>query len=149
MVLFAALTSSVSVLEAVVSGMIDKFGMKRNKAVISEGAIAAIIGMIICFGYYAKSIFYMEVDLPNGAKGQQLLDVFDYLANNIFMPIVAIGTCILIGWVVKPKTVIEEATINGEKFGRKALYKVMITVIAPILLTLILLVSLGIIKLKG
>ena len=65
------------------------------------------------------------------------------------MPIVASGTCILIGWVVKPKTVIEEATINGEKFGRKALYKVMITVIAPILLTLILLVSLGIIKLKG
>ena len=149
MVLFAALTSSISVLEAVVSGMIDKFGMSRKKAVVSEGLIAAVIGAIICLGYYAKSIFYMEVDLPNGAKGQQLLDVVDYLANNIFMPIVAIGTCILVGWVVKPKTVIEEATINGEKFGRKALYKIMITVVAPILLTLILLVSLGIIKLKG
>ena len=149
MVLFAALTSSISVLEAVVSGMIDKFGMSRKKAVVSEGLIAAVIGSIICLGYYAKSIFYMEVDLPNGAKGQQLLDVVDYLANNIFMPIVAIGTCILVGWVVKPKTVIEEATINGEKFGRKALYKIMITVVAPILLTLILLVSLGIIKLKG
>ncbi len=149
MVLFAALTSSISVLEAVVSGMIDKFGMSRKKAVVSEGLIAAVIGAIICLGYYAKSIFYMEVDLPNGAKGQQLLDVVDYLANNIFMPIVAIGTCILVGWVVKPKTVIEEATINGEKFGRKALYKIMITVVAPILLTMILLVSLGIIKLKG
>ncbi len=149
MVLFAALTSSISVLEAVVSGMIDKFGMSRKKAVVSEGLIAAVIGAIICLGYYAKSIFYMEVDLPNGAKGQQLLDVVDYLANNIFMPLVAIGTCILVGWVVKPKAVIEEATINGEKFGRKALYKIMITVVAPILLTLILLVSLGIIKLKG
>ena len=149
MVLFAALTSSISVLEAVVSGMIDKFGMSRKKAVVSEGLIAAVIGAIICLGYYAKSIFYMEVDLPNGAKGQQLLDVVDYLANNIFMPLVAIGTCILVGWVIKPKAVIEEATINGEKFGRKALYKIMITVVAPILLTLILLVSLGIIKLKG
>lgn len=149
MVLFAALTSSVSVLEAVVSGMIDKFGMERKKAVISEGLIALVIGVIICLGYYSKSIFYMEVDLPNGAKGQQLLDVVDYLANNIFMPIVAIGTCVLIGWVVKPKTVIDEATINGEKFGRKGLYKVMITAIAPVLLVLILLVSLGVIKLKG
>ncbi|MBR1675333.1 MAG: sodium-dependent transporter [Eubacterium sp.] len=149
MVLFAALTSSVSVLEAVVSGAIDKFNISRKKAVFSEGLIAAVIGAVICLGYYSKSIFYMEVDLPNGSKGQQLLDVFDYLANNIFMPIVAIGTCILIGWVAKPKTVIEEATINGERFGRKGLYKVMITAIAPILLTLILLVSLGVIKLKG
>ncbi|MCR5148968.1 MAG: sodium-dependent transporter [Eubacterium sp.] len=149
MVLFAALTSSISVLEAVVSGMIDKFGMERKKAVISEGLIAMVIGVIICLGYYSKSIFYMEADLPNGAKGQQLLDVVDYLANNIFMPVVAIGTCILIGWITKPKAVIEEATINGERFGRKNLYKVMITVVAPILLTLILLVSLGIIKLKA
>ncbi len=146
MVLFAALTSSISVLEAVVSGMIDKFGTSRKKAVISEGIIALIIGIIICFGYKAKSIFYMEVDLPNGAKGQQLLDVVDYLANNIFMPVVAIGTCILIGWVVKPKTVIDEASINGEKFGRKKLFTAMITVIAPILLTLLLLISLGVIS---
>ena len=146
MVLFAALTSSIAVLEAVVSGMIDKFGTSRKKAVISEGIIALIIGIIICFGYKAKSIFYMEVDLPNGAKGQQLLDVVDYLANNIFMPVVAIGTCILIGWVVKPKTVIDEASINGEKFGRKKLFTAMITVIAPILLTLLLLISLGVIS---
>ena len=146
MVLFAALTSSISVLEAVVSGMIDKFGTSRKKAVISEGIIALIIGIIICFGYKAKSIFYMEVDLPNGAKGQQLLDVVDYLANNIFMPVVAIGTCILIGWVVKPKTVIDEASINGAKFGRKKLFTAMITVIAPLLLTLLLLISLGVIS---
>ena len=126
--------------------MIDKFGMSRKKAVVSEGLIAAVIGSIICLGYYAKSIFYMEVDLPNGAKGQQLLDVVDYLANNIFMPVVAIGTCILIGWVVKPKTVIDEASINGEKFGRKKLFTAMITVIAPILLTLLLLISLGVIS---
>ena len=88
----------------------------------------------------------MEVDLPNGAKGQQLLDVVDYLANNIFMPIVAIGTCVLIGWVVKPKTVIDEATINGEKFGRKGLYIVMIKFIAPAFLIVLLLISSGVLK---
>jgi NSS family neurotransmitter:Na+ symporter len=62
------------------------------------------------------------------------------------MPIIAIATCILIGWVLKPKTVIEEATKNGEKFGRKTLYVVMIKVIAPLSLLLLLLKTTGILK---
>ena len=69
----------------------------------------------------------------------------DYISNYILMPLVAIGTCILIGWVVKPKFVMDEATKNGEKFRRKALYIAMIKVVAPILLVVLLLMSLGII----
>ena len=60
------------------------------------------------------------------------------------MPVVAIGTCILIGWIVKPKTVIDEATKNGEKFGRKYLYIAMIKIVAPILLIILLLGAFGI-----
>ncbi|MBR6402391.1 MAG: sodium-dependent transporter [Eubacterium sp.] len=144
MVLFAALTSSISVLEAVVAGLIDKFGMKRKTAVIVETVIALVLGIIICLGY---NVLYFEAKLPNTAPGgsAQILDIFDYLSNNIFMPVVAIGTCILIGWVVKPLTVIEEATKNGERFGRRLLYIAMVKVIAPILLFVLLLGSLGLI----
>jgi NSS family neurotransmitter:Na+ symporter len=59
------------------------------------------------------------------------------------MPVVAIATCILIGWVVKPKTVIDEVTKNGEKFGRKGLYIVMVKIVAPIMLIFLLLGSFG------
>ena len=62
------------------------------------------------------------------------------------MPVVAIGTCILVGWLVKPETIISEATKNGEKFRRRGLYVVMIKFIAPILLVALLLGSLGVIK---
>ena len=68
-----------------------------------------------------------------------------FLPNNILMPIVGILTCILIGWVAKPQTTIDEITLNGEKFGRKGLYVVMLKFIAPILLFVILLTGLGII----
>ncbi len=141
MVFFAALTSAMSVMEAVVAGFIDHYKISRKKATAIETAIALVAGILICLGY---NIFYFEVKLPNGVEGQ-ILDIVDYIANNIFMPVVAIGTCILIGWVAKPKTVIEEATINGEKFGRKTLYIVMIKFVTPILLTVLLLGSLGII----
>ncbi len=139
MVLFAALTSCISIMEAVCSGMIDK-GMSRKKATVTEGIIALVLSTVVCLGYNA---FYFEFKLPNGAIGQ-ILDIMDYLSNNILMPVLAIGTCILIGWVVKPKTVIEEATRNGERFGRKWLYTAMVKVVAPIMLVVLLLGSLGI-----
>ncbi|MBQ9679623.1 MAG: sodium-dependent transporter [Ruminococcus sp.] len=138
-VLFAALTSCISIMEAICSGMIDK-GMSRKKATVTEGIIALVLSTVVCLGY---NLLYFEFKLPNGAVGQ-ILDIMDYLSNNILMPVLAIGTCILIGWVVKPKTVIEEATKNGERFGRKHLYIAMVKVVAPILLVVLLLGSLGV-----
>ena len=141
MVLFAALTSSMSVLEAVVSSLMDKFGWSRKKATIVESVIALIGGIVICLGY---NLFYFEFPLPNGAVAQ-LLDIADYLSNSIFMPVVAISTCVLIGWFIGPQTIINEVTKNGEKFGRRRLYIAMVKFIAPVLLMILLLGSLGII----
>lgn len=140
MVLFAALTSSVSVMEAVVSSLMDKFKLSRKKAATSEAVIALIVGVIVCLGY---NLFYFEAKLPNGTTAQ-ILDVMDYISNNILMPIVAIGTCILIGWIAKPKTVIDEIEKNRKKMGRKVLYIVMIKFIAPAMLILLFLKSVGI-----
>ncbi len=142
MVLLAALTSAMSVLETVVASMMDSFGWSRSKATIIESVIALVIGVVICLGY---NVFYFELPLPNGASAQ-ILDIMDYISNNILMPVVAIGTCILVGWIVKPQTVISEATKNGEKFGRKHLYVAMIKFIAPVLLFVLFLGSLGIVK---
>ncbi len=142
MVFFAALTSAISIFEAVVSSFMDKLNWTRRKSTIVEGIVAITLGILICLGYNA---LYFELPLPNGTTAQ-LLDLFDYLSNNIFMPVVAIGTCILIGWIVKPKVIIDETTKNGEKFGRKTLYIVMIKFIAPVLLFLLLLGSFGVFK---
>ena len=142
MVLFAAVTSAMSVMEAVVSSFIDEFHISRTNAACIEGVIALVAGIVVCLGY---NLLYFEVKLPNGAVAQ-ILDIMDYISNNLFMPIVAIGTCILIGWVVKPKVVIDEVEKSGCKFGRKWLYVPMIKIIAPILLIILLLKSAGIIS---
>lgn len=140
MVLFAALTSAVSVMEAVVSSIMDQFHVSRIKAAAIETVIALIAGIVVCLGY---NHLYFDIVLPNGAHAQ-ILDIMDYLSNNCLMPIVAIATCILIGWIAKPKTVIDEVEKTGCKFGRKSLYLLMIRYIAPVLLVILLLKSLGI-----
>ncbi len=139
MVAFAAVTSAVSVMEAIVSGLMDKFHFSRKKSSAIVTAYGIIGGTVVCLGY---NLFYFELKLPNGTTGQ-ILDLMDYISNNCLMPLVALLTCILIGWVVKPRTVIDEVTLGGYPFRRKRLYIAMITVIAPLLLFLLLLQSIG------
>lgn len=148
MVLFAAITSAISILEAIVSSIIDKFKASRHIATIIETVLALLIGIAVCRGFDGSSKFYIEAHLPNMAEGTngQLLDVMDYISNNILMPIVAICTCILIGWVVKTKYIEDEVTKNGEKANRRTLYRVMIKFVSPVLLFLLLLMSLGVIS---
>lgn len=140
MVLFAALTSAVSVMEAVVSSFMDEFHVSRVKAAVIETVIALAGGILVCLGY---NKLYFELELPNGSVGQ-ILDIMDYISNNALMPVVAIGTCILIGWIVKPNMIIKEVEKSGCTFGRKRLYVVMIRFIAPVLLVVLLLKSIGI-----
>ena len=144
-VAFAALTSSVSIMEALVSCLVDKFHLARKNATLVVAAVAGIIGILVCLGYNA---LYFEAILPNtpAGKNAQILDILDYLSNYILMPVVSIATCIFIGWILKPKTVIEEVTQNGHKFGREKLYVIMVKFLTPVLLTLLLLQALGIIK---
>ncbi len=141
MVLFAATTSAVSILEAIVASFMDEFHMERTKATVLESIIGLALAILVCLGY---NKLYFEVTLPNGAVGQ-ILDIMDYVSNNLLMPIVAIGTCILVGWVLKPQVVIDEATKNGEKLSRKGLLVVMLRYIAPVMLLALLLKAFGLI----
>ncbi len=139
MVLIAALTSAISILEAVVSSIMDQFHVSRTKATIIETVTALVLGVIVCLGY---NVLKFEITLPDGSPAQ-ILDIMDYISNKILMPIGAIGTCILIGWVLKPKTIVDEVTRNGEKFPRRGLYNIMIKFIAPIFLLILFLTGFG------
>jgi NSS family neurotransmitter:Na+ symporter len=142
MVLFAAITSAMSVMEAVVSSLMDWLNISRMKAGIIEGVIALVGGIVVCLGY---NKFYFEIKLPNGSVAQ-ILDIMDYISNNMLMPVVALSTCILVGWVLNPKLILNEVEKNGEKMGRKRLYMVMIKFVAPVFLLLLLMQTLGILK---
>lgn len=140
LVVFAAITSSISILEAINSVVMDKFGWDRKKSCLVILVISAVIALVTCLGY---NVWYFDLTLPNGAVGQ-ILDILDYLTNNILMPIVAFATCILIGWIVNPKLVVDEVKRNGESFSREGLYKIMVKVVAPVFLLLIFISAFGV-----
>lgn len=87
----------------------------------------------------------MFVSLPNGSAAQ-LLDSMDYISNSVMMPLIALLSTILIGWVKTPQFVIGEMERNGESFRRKKMYIIMIRYIAPVLMLILFLQSTGILS---
>lgn len=130
LVFLAALTSSISIMEAIVSMVMDKFKTKRWTAVIGVTACSILLGIPSAWGFG----LWGDVKI----LGMDFLTFFDFLANSVLMPIVALVTCILVGWVVKTKTIEDEITKNGEKFARAGVFRVMVRYIAPVFLIMIL-----------
>ena len=69
-----------------------------------------------------------------------VLDFFDFISNSVMMPIVALATCVFVGYFLKPQAVIEEVTASGE-FRENTLFSVMIRYVAPVCLLVILVFS--------
>ncbi len=132
LVLFAALTSSISLMETVVSIVCDKFKIKRSISCLIVFLLSVALGILSSLGYSA----WADVKII----GMQFLDFFDFTSNSILMPIVAFLTCIFVGFVIKPQSIIDEVELTG-KFKRKKLFTVVIKYIAPVCIILILLSS--------
>lgn len=128
LVSLAALTSSISLMETIVAAICEKTKLKRKMAcvVVMIGAIA--IGMLSVLGYSV----WKDVRI----FGKDILDFFDFISNNAIMPLVAMFTCILIGYIVKTKYVEDEIESSGV-FKSKKLYRVMVKFIAPVCLLVI------------
>ncbi len=134
LVIFAALTSAVSLLETVVSVFIDGAAVKRKVSIVISSVILLALGFVTVFGFANPEIF---APLDQGAGW---LGIFDSITNNFMMPIAAIATCLFIGYVVKVSFIDEELAING-KFKSKKLFDVMIKYVCPIFLASILIVA--------
>ena len=132
MVLFAALTSSISLMETVVSIVCDKFKLGRKMSILVVFVGAVLLGMPSVLGYG------MWADVT--VIGMQFLDFFDFISNSVLMPIIALFTCIFVGYILKPKTLIEEIELTGP-FKKKALFTIVIKYFAPICIVLILVTS--------
>ena len=131
--MFAALTSSIALMEAVVAVLKDHWHMTRVRACVIVSAVILVLGMLACLGEGPLS--FIE------PLGMTFLAFFDFITNSVMMPIVALITCILIGYVVKTRYVVEEVESSGCEFRIKTVYGFMIKYVCPVILVIILVVG--------
>lgn len=133
LVFFAALTSSISLMEAVVSIVMDATKAKRKTATLAVLGVSVLLGTLSCLGYGPMAGIQL--------LGRAFLDFFDFITNSVMMPIIAIFTCVLVGHVVKPDY-IEHEVLKSGKFRAKRAYEIMIKWVAVPILVVILLSNL-------
>ena len=114
LVVFAALTSSISLTETCVSIVQDSAHITRKKALIVSMAFIEPLG-----------------------PGSTILDFLDFISNSVMMPIAALMACVFVGWIIKPKAIIDEVKSSGP-FKAEKMFTVMVKFIAPVLLVVIL-----------
>ena len=132
LVLFAALTSSISLMETIVSFICDKTKINRQLACLIVFAGTILFGLPSTLGFGVWSSF--------APLGMDILTFFDFMSNSVLMPIVALLTCIFVGYIIKPKTLVDEIEITGP-FKSKGLFEIVIKYVAPICIVLILISS--------
>ena len=131
LVFFAALTSSISLMETVVSIVMDKTKWGRKLTCIIVFVFSLLMGIPSSLGFNV----WGHITFLNGLT---FLDLFDFVSNSVIMPIVAFFTCVLIGFVIKPKTISDEVKETDGTFKSEKLFTVMIKWIAPIFILAIL-----------
>ncbi len=130
LVIFAALTSAISLYETCVASICDLLNMERKNATFFAFFAIAFLATFSALGYGPWShITICKL---------QFLDFFDFVTNSVLMPLVAAATCIFVGWVIKTKVIEDEVESCGTPFKSRKLFVVMTKYIAPILVTLIL-----------
>ena len=134
LVLLAAVTSAISLMETSVSTISDELGWNRKKCCVIMGVVMLVIGSASAFGYGiwdSVRIF-----------GMQILDFVDFLTNSVMMPIAALFTCFLVLKVVGLKAIADEIK-RSSAFKRENLYNFFMKYLAPLCIAIILLSSIA------
>ena len=129
LVLFAAITSSVSLVEAIVAVLCEDGRMKRVTA------CAIVFGSILVLGTLSSLGFGVLGDI--NINGYTILDMFDFVANNVLMPIVAIITCVIAGWFIDKTILPKEIGLDKNK-SLNMYFNVIVRYVAPLCILAIL-----------
>ena len=132
LVLFAAVTSAISLAETSASTFQDELGWNRKKACGFMLLIMIVLGSLSSLGYSTLSGVTI--------LGMAILDFFDFLTNSIMMPVAAFMTCLLVVRVAGTRVIEEEVTISS-RFRMKKMYNFVIRYLAPVFLVIILISS--------
>lgn len=130
LVLFAALTSSISVAETTVSILEDGQGLSRRQALVRVIIFVVVAGSLVNAGYNGLSFIQ-----PLG-PGSTILDAFDFVSNSVLMPLVALISVIVFGWIITPNIIVEEIK-HSSTFKFERVWVFIIKYIAPCVLVVI------------
>jgi len=138
LVIFAAWTSAISLLEPAVTWLVENKGMTRTRATAITGFLAWVLGIatIFSFNHWAFTFTFAGVEKTNG-----LFDIFDIMTANIMLPLGGLVMAIFVGWRMSKASSLDELKMKLQHYK---IWWFIIRYISPIGVTLIFLNQIGV-----
>ena len=146
LVVFAAISSSISLLEVIVAHFVDKAraegkGDKRKTYTLIAAAAVGLGCILVCADCLGTAGIapadLLGIENPQ-TWAADWLDFWDMLSEGVMMPLGALLMSLMIGWEIGPEVVKEEAEQQGNKLVSYGFFKICVKVITPLCMLLIL-----------
>jgi len=139
LLVFAAWTSSISLLEPIVAYLVENRGFSRVRASVLSGTGAWLLGIACLLSLNAWSEYTL--------LGKGVLDLFDFVTANILLPLGGILIAVFAGWVLPRRASVDELGM-GEGLGYR-LWRLLVRYVAPLAVAVVLLNALGVLPAIG
>ena len=138
LLLFAALTSTISLLEVLVANIMEVFHLSRKKAALLCTSIAFVIGI-------PSALSGSKILFPQWEEiyGKNFFDTVSYVTTSWFMPIGSLFLTLLVGWCMKKEELYNEFTQGGKGFSLFAVWFFLIRWVCPVVVLMIILQEMG------
>lgn len=120
-------------MEAVVSTISDQLKINRKISTVIACACALVLSLFPSLGYSALSSVRI--------LGLEILDFMDFISNSLLMPFGALMTCIIVGYFITPKAIVDEIRLSST-FKYEKLYSAVIKFFGPAIVIAVLVSSL-------
>ena len=140
LLLFAAVTSAISMLEVVVATAVDLLGWKRKEATLLLGGVILVFGVGCALSVGGGLEFWTNI------FGKSMFDSFDYITSNWLLPLGGLFIALFMGWRVERDVLKGELTVNGKTTAFFSLWLFLIRFVVPLAILIIIAVKAGLIK---
>lgn len=140
--LFAAFTTSMAMIELPVNWLMDRFRLSRKKSVLIDGIITLVFCVLCALSYGNGPVANLHI------LGRNIFDFFDFISANLMMPTAGILGAVFVGYIIKPDSLTDAITNNGEHaFGKagRIWFNICVKVLIPVVILLIFLNGFGIV----
>jgi NSS family neurotransmitter:Na+ symporter len=134
LLVFAAWTSAISLLEPMTAWLVENRGFSRPRAA-ALGAVAVWLLGIAC-------LLSLNVWSDVTVFGKGFLDLFDYLTANILLPLGGVLIAIFAGWIMRRASSVDELALGDRSFGYRA-WRLLVRFVAPTCVILVFLNAIG------
>ncbi|MFA4838470.1 MAG: sodium-dependent transporter [Candidatus Neomarinimicrobiota bacterium] len=138
LICLAALTSTISLLEVIVSYFVDEFHLKRKPVAIALGAFVFLLGIpsALSFGVWKNFHIYHRT----------VFELADFVTSNVFLPVGGICMALFVGWFWGKDKVLSYVQEGSERFKGwiASLWMFIVRYVTPIMILLVCLLLVGI-----